>query len=140
MSKRVREVMTPAPLVVMGPDDDLARAGQTMAWTRVRHVPVIEDGALVGILSERDIVHGQPLVGPAATVRAAMRAPVAWIGPDEPIASALSLMVGRKIGCLPVMCEEGLQGILTTTDLLREELNAAFDRERVALADDDRDE
>jgi CBS domain-containing protein len=40
----------------VGPDDDLARAGQTMVWTRVRHVPVLEDGALVGILSERDFI------------------------------------------------------------------------------------
>jgi CBS domain-containing protein len=135
MNKLVREVMTPAPLVVVGPDDDLARAGQTMVWTRVRHVPVLEDGALVGILSERDFIRG--LGADAAgtpTVRTAMRAPVTWIGPDEPITSALSLMVSRKIGCLPVMGADGLVGMLTTTDLLRHQLYTAFEREAASGA------
>ena len=130
MNKLVREVMTPAPLVVVEPDDDLARAGQTMVWTRVRHVPVLEGGALVGILSERDFIRGLG-ADPAGTptVRAAMHAPVTWIGPDEPITSALSLMVSRKIGCLPVMGRDGLVGMLTTTDLLRHQLYTAFEHE-----------
>jgi CBS domain-containing protein len=130
MNTRVRDVMTPVPLVVVGPDDDLARAGQTMTWTRVRHVPVMENGALVGILSERDFIRGLAGqgAGPAPTVRSAMHAPVTWIGPDEPLASALSLMLSRKIGCLPVMSSRGLEGMLTTTDLLRQQLYTAFDR------------
>jgi CBS domain-containing protein len=129
MSMRVRDVMTPMPLVVVGPDDDLLRVGQTMAYTRVRHVPVLENGALVGILSERDFIRGLGGgQGQASTVRSAMHAPVTWIGPDEPIVSALSLMVSRKLGCLPVMSSEGLAGMLTTTDLLRQQLYSAFQR------------
>jgi acetoin utilization protein AcuB len=130
MTVTVKDVMTPAPLVIVGPDDDLERAGQTMAWTRVRHMPVLQDGLLVGILSERDFIRARVFggSGPAATVRSAMRAPVAWIGPDEPITSALSLMVSRNIGCLPVMSSDGIAGMLTTTDLLRHQLYAAFDR------------
>jgi len=134
---QVRDVMTPAPLVVVGPDDDLARAGQTMTFTRVRHVPVLENGALVGILSERDFIRGLAQVRPgepAPTVRGAMHAPVTWIGPDEPIASALALMLSRKIGCLPVMSSAGLEGMLTTTDLLRQQLYAAFERAPAGVA------
>jgi CBS domain-containing protein len=40
----------------------------------------------------------------------------------------LSLMVSRKIGCLPVMSSDGLEGMLTTTDLLRHQLYTAFER------------
>jgi CBS domain-containing protein/uncharacterized OsmC-like protein len=131
MSFRVRDVMTAQPLVIVGPDDDLDLAGQRMAWTRVRHLPVLEDGALVGILSERDYIRGRREAGatpaPALTVRSAMRSPVAWIGPDEPIESALSLMVSHNHGCLPVMGAEGLVGMVTTTDLLRHQLYSAFE-------------
>ena len=129
MSMRVRDVMTPMPLVVVRPDDDLRLAGQTMAFTRVRHMPVLENGALLGILSERDFIRS--LAGPqtpSPTVRSAMHTPVTWIGPDEPLTSALSLMVSRKIGCLPVMSSDGLVGMLTTTDLLRQQLYSAFER------------
>jgi acetoin utilization protein AcuB len=135
MDTLVRDVMTPAPLVVVGPDDDLARAGQTMTWTRVRHVPVMENGALVGILSERDFIRGlsaRQANAPAPTVRSVMHAPVTWIGPDEPITSALALMLSRKIGCLPVMSRRGLAGMLTTTDLLRQQLYHAFDGDRLS--------
>jgi CBS domain-containing protein len=127
MTVTVKDVMTPAPLVIVGPDDDLERAGQTMAWTRVRHMPVLQGGTLVGILSERDFIRARTSGGQATTVRSAMRSPVAWIGPDEPITSALSLMVSRNIGCLPVMSSDGIAGMLTTTDLLRHQLYAAFD-------------
>jgi CBS domain-containing protein len=130
MTATVREVMTPAPLVVAGPDDDLERAGQTMVWTRVRHMPVLQDGVLVGILSECDFIRARDSAGtgPARTVRSAMHSSVTWIGPDEPITSALSLMVSRNIGCLPVMSSGGIEGMLTTTDLLRQQLYTAFER------------
>jgi len=122
--------MSAAPLVTIGPDDDLERAGQTMAWTRIRHLPVVEEGRLVGILSERDFLRArvEHEAGPAAgrAVRSAMRAPVTWIGPDDPIESALALMVSHGFGCLPVVSSQGLVGMLTSTDLLRRQLYGAF--------------
>jgi CBS domain-containing protein len=134
MSLTVKDLMTVSPLVLIGPDDDLERAGNTMAWTRVRHLPVVENGALVGILSERDFIRARVQDGTARTVRAAMRSPVAFVGPDDPIETALAMMVSHNFGCLPVMSSEGIVGMLTTTDLLRHQLYAAFDREARATS------
>ena len=137
MSLKVSELMTAAPLVTVGPDDDLERAGQTMAWTRVRHLPVLEEGRLVGLLSERDFIRAraQPAVpGVARTVRAAMRTPVAWVGPDDAVETALGMMVSHNYGCLPVVSHEALVGMLTTTDLLRHQLYSAFERPPAAAA------
>jgi CBS domain-containing protein/uncharacterized OsmC-like protein len=136
MSLKVSDVMTAQPLVVVGPEEDLERARQTMTWTRVRHIPVLDDGDLVGILSERDLLRAGDArasagEGQARTVRAAMRSPVAWVGPDEPVESALSLMVSHNYGCLPVVGPSGLLGMLTTTDLLRHQLYAAFERSTI---------
>jgi CBS domain-containing protein len=96
MSVRVRDLMSPGPIVVIGPDDDLERAGNVMLWARVR---VVEGAALVGLVSERDLIRARG--DGARLVRAAMRSPVCWIGPDDPIESALAKMVSHNFGCLP---------------------------------------
>ncbi len=123
---KIRELMT-TNVHTIRPDEDLEVARQLMLWCGFRHLPVVDAGRLVGIVSERDILarkaasrealesgHGSH----AQTARDAMRTPVETVGPDDDAYAAASLMSGRRIGCLPVVDATGVVGIVTTTDLL----------------------
>ena len=118
MSLPVRDVMA-TDLVTVRPHETGLRAYRLMRDHRFRHLPVVEDGRLVGILSDRDL---RPvLLSPGlarARVRELMSEDLTIVGPDAPIEEAASLLVVKKIGCLPVVAHGRLVGIVTETDLL----------------------
>ena len=118
MSLAVREVMATHPITVR-PHETARHAYQLMRDNRFRHLPVVEDGRLVGILSDRDL---RPvLLSPGlarARVRELMSEDLTTVGPDASIEEAASLLVVKKIGCLPVVAQGQLVGIVTETDLL----------------------
>lgn len=127
---QVSEWMTPTPVTV-GPSTPVSKAHELMLHRRIRHLPVVEDGRLIGIITDRDVRTAQP--SPATslavreilyllerlTVRALMTRPVITVAPHEPLATAVRLMLENRIGGLPVMTGERLVGILTEVDLLR---------------------
>ena len=127
---RVSEWMTPAPITV-APSAPVPKVGELMLHRRIRHLPVVEGGRLVGIITDRDVRTAQP--SPATglsvqemrylldrlTVRAVMTRPVITVASREPIAEAVRLMLENRIGGLPVMEGERLVGILTAADALR---------------------
>jgi len=127
---QVSEWMTPAPITV-APSAPIPKVQELMVHRRIRHLPVIEDGRLVGIITDRDVRTVQP--SPASsltvremnyllerlTVRAVMSRPVLTVGPHESLAVALRLMLENRIGGLPVVDGERVLGILTAVDLLR---------------------
>lgn len=83
-----------------------------------KHLPVVDDGKLVGIITDRDIkAHSHGLR--ATKVANVMRTQLATLGPDATIEEAARLMLAKKIGCLPVVQDGRLVGILTRTDLLK---------------------
>lgn len=129
---KVRDAIDSQHLVTVKPTETLALAAQLMLWAGIRHLPVVQDDAVVGVLTERDIFRRNGTVGARVAahepVESAMRAPAITIGPDEPLVNAVTLMVSRKIGCLPVVSPRGLIGVLTTTDILRHDLETAIAR------------
>jgi acetoin utilization protein AcuB len=118
MSLPVRDVMA-TDLVTVRPHETARHAYRLMRDRRFRHLPVVENGKLVGILSDRDL---RPvLLSPTlarARVRELMSEDLTTVGPDAPVEEAASLLVVKKIGCLPVVAEGRLIGIVTETDLL----------------------
>ena len=126
----VREIMMGSP-VTLKPEDTLDLANDIISLGRIRHIPVVEDGTLVGLLSERD------LIGAAATeifglkqkrksallktvlIKDVMKKRVISVKPDTPIKDAAHMMADKKIGCVPVIENGALVGLLTTTDILR---------------------
>jgi CBS domain-containing protein len=126
----VREVMMSNP-VTLKPGDTLDLANDIISLGRIRHIPVVEDGQLVGLLSERD------LIGAAATeifglkqkrksallktvlIKDVMKKKVMVTKPDTSIKDAARLMADKRIGCVPVIESGALVGLLTTTDILR---------------------
>ena len=127
---RVRDVMTSGTLATIRPGDDAALATQMMLWTNARHLPVVRDGEVIGVVSERDVLHhrqdGQR-AGASLAIDEIMRSPAVVVDADAPLATAVSLMFTHKLGCLPVVERSALVGMLTTTDLLRHELDSALE-------------
>jgi predicted transcriptional regulator len=127
---KVRDVMTVVGLTVTRPDDDLALAGQMMLWANVRHLPVVRAGVVVGVVSQHDLMRSSAAPGrawPRLTVEEVMSAPPVTIDPDAPVPTAISMMLSRNVGCLPVVAEARLVGIVTTTDLLRHQLDTGIE-------------
>ena len=118
MALTVRDVMV-TDLVTIGPEATARAAWKLMRDGRFRHLPVLKAGRLVGILSDRDL---RPvLLSPSlARVRVAdlMSEEITTVRAGAPVEDAASLLVTKKIGCLPVLDGERLVGIVTETDLL----------------------
>lgn len=111
-------------LFTVSPDDLVDLAACMMDWKHVRHVPVEDDeGRLVGIISHRDLLRlmAQGLACRSArpvAVKEIMKQDPITIRPDTPTVEAIHLMRQHNIGCLPVISEGRLVGILTAYDLL----------------------
>jgi acetoin utilization protein AcuB len=116
---RVQDVMTAEPMVVSS-DTTVGEAYATMKRGGFRHLPVCDDGKVVGVISTNDI--GRLGVAVAEVrqkpVSAAMARELVTIGPDEPIETAAAKMALHKVNCLPVMVADELVGIVTSYDLL----------------------
>lgn len=126
---KVKDLMRTRNLVSVRPDDELTVAAQIMRWAGVRHLPVLREGEVVGVLTERDLLRrraeSKEDEGGGDLVGEFMTRPPEVIGPDEDVAAACAQMVARKIGCLPVVDGGKLVGILTTTDVVGSQISAA---------------
>ncbi|RMG12903.1 MAG: CBS domain-containing protein [Deltaproteobacteria bacterium] len=112
---KVKDVMKKSPMTI-GPNESLALASQMMAWGGIRHLPVVEDGKLVGILSERDILACEDRKH--AHVSDVMSTPAHTASPDDTLVEAAGRMVAEGISALPIVEKGKLIGIVTSTDVL----------------------
>jgi CBS domain-containing membrane protein len=134
---KVKELMRTRSLLSIRADDDIAMAAQLMRWGRVRHLPVLDKGTVVGVFTERDLLRYRAETGGEGgldPVRRFMSSPAEVVTPDDDVSLALGLMVAGKRGCLPVVDRHRLVGLLTATDLLGRDFakTAAWSRERGA--------
>jgi CBS domain-containing protein len=118
-------------VVAISADDTLRIVGEIMELGHVRHLPVVRGGELVGIVSQRDLLRAslssvmglpseeQSQFLEGVRISEVMSTPPVWVAPETPIQEVAGLMAERKIGCLPVVANGELLGIVTETDVLR---------------------
>ena len=130
----VEELMT-SKVFTVSPHDMIDRVFFLIHYEKVRHLPVVEKGKVVGIVSDRDMYKA---LGPKSNSSAIeggnqnnelhvipkkvmniMRRGIFTVGPDTLASEAAGIMAEHKIGALPVVKNDKLVGILSATDILR---------------------
>jgi len=133
----IREYMTPAPHTI-GADQTLTVASEVMQKYKIRHLPVLRGGHVVGIVSERDIalVSGLPSVDPAqVTVEDAMSEQVYSVGAGTPLDEVAATMAAHRYGAALIVGErEQVIGVFTTVDALHALADGAPTKARRAAA------
>src|SRR5918997_3930775 len=123
---RVRDSMT-REVVTLGPEASAAEAGRLCQELGVRHLPIVEGGRLVGLVSDRDLRDVSPPRGSGGErdtlgwvrLRDIMSTDLVTIAPLDTIEHAAREIYDRKIGCLPVVADGELVGIITSADMMR---------------------
>ncbi|HKU92760.1 MAG TPA: CBS domain-containing protein [Sphingomicrobium sp.] len=106
----------------IGADDRLSDAVRKLGEKRIGALPVIEDGRIAGIMSERDVIyclrdHGPDVLDwPVARV---MSSPAITADPTTDVLAALAVMTQRRIRHLPVVEDGELKGIVSIGDLVK---------------------
>ncbi len=129
--KLVGDVMT-RKVVTVGQNDKLLAADGTMRLARIRHLPVVDDdGALSGILTQRDLFqsgllralgygsHARDQALGSLSVKEAMHNDVITTTPDTRLRDAARVMLEKQIGCLVVLDGKAICGILTEGDFVK---------------------
>lgn len=127
---KVRDIMM-RDVATLDLNDELSLADDIMKLGRIRHLPVVDGGRLVGIISQRDLFkaslasamgYGEKAKRDfmkTVAVKEVMVDEVITISPETEIEEAGRVMLERKIGCLPVIEGDNLIGLITETDILR---------------------
>jgi CBS domain-containing protein len=129
--RTVQDVMR-REFVSLNATDRLDLADDIMTLGRIRHMPVLEDGRLVGIVSQRDLLahslakaldfepHDRRAFLKSVDISEAMTRDVLTVEAATSLEEAARLLIRQRIGCLPVVDRAGAPiGIVTKTDLLR---------------------
>ena len=127
---QVREIMA-TDIEVVDRNDNLRTVEERMATKQLRHLPVLEQGEIVGLVTQRDLfkaamssamgygAKAQQAYLQSVRVKEIMVYPVVTVSPDTSVAAATDLIIAKGIGCLPVVDDNRLIGMVTKTDLLR---------------------
>lgn len=114
-------------VLTLGPEASAFDALRLTRDRRIRHIPVVEDDRMVGIVSDRDLRNASPPLGDPERVSTmkeirledVMARKVITVRPEDTIVHAAQEMYERKIESLPVVAEEKLLGIVTSSDVMR---------------------
>lgn len=127
----VRDIMT-REVVTLYEEDNLLGVEEGMRHFRFRHLPVVDDGKLVGLITQRDLLRvAASITEPGGEVKShnikerlfardVMARDLVSVREDTPLSDAGLLMWNNKLGCLPVVDDAGvLQGIITEADFVK---------------------
>ena len=127
----VKSEMTEYPLTIV-PEESISNAHSFMSQHKIRHLPVVTSKAkMVGLITEDDLLKAEPSGATTLSVweihyllmkvkvEAVMVKDVITTTENTPIEEAAHLMLDNKIGCLPVISDDSLVGIITESDIFR---------------------
>jgi CBS domain-containing protein len=147
----VAEIMTREPYT-LDPDDSLASARQMMAEHHIRHIPVLSsDGSLIGLVSQRDVLAAEDSTvlneegGPGSrdqyvAISSIMTTPVQTVEEHAGLRGTAMHIQQNKLGCLPVLNEGQLVGIITDSDFVAIAINLMEQLESTEPEEDEFDD
>jgi acetoin utilization protein AcuB len=120
-----------SPVITIRPDMSVIDALNLMRQEHIRRTPVVKNGKLVGIVSEKDLLNASP--SPATSlniyemnyllsklqIKDVMKTKVLTVAEDTPIEEAARIMADNKIGSMPVLQDGRIVGMITETDLFK---------------------
>jgi CBS domain-containing protein len=122
-------------LVTVKEGDDLALATSILRLGGIRHLPVVRDGLLAGLVTQRDLLRSASRGQDGARAGDIMVREVVTVRPGTSLVQAARIMLANKFGCLPVTEEGGrLVGIITESDFVRFAADMVQDLDLVAEA------
>jgi acetoin utilization protein AcuB len=126
----VKHCMTENP-VTFSPGEDVRFAFNTLTENNIRQAPVLENGKLAGIITDRDLRLAlmQTLTEPGLTVGSVMTRNPVTVNENTLLKDAARIIGKNKFNALPVLSDSGeLVGVLSTTDILNGLINALDDQ------------
>ena len=116
----VSRYMTREPYSI-GPTASLARAKDMMTRHDIRHLPVVEDGKLLGVIGSGDVrvVEAVPGISLDHVELAQVMSPARYVWGETPLDEVATVMSDNKAECVVVMGGQGVQGIFTAVDAMR---------------------
>ncbi|WP_461209362.1 CBS domain-containing protein [Desulfocurvus sp. DL9XJH121] len=128
---KVTDLMT-QEVFTLRTSDTLKTARSMMSLARIRHIPIVgENMEFKGLVTHRDILNAtlsqfaevdrstRDEIESGIPIAEIMRTDVKTVAPDSDLRSAAELLLNHKYGCLPVVGDEGLMGIITEADFLK---------------------
>jgi acetoin utilization protein AcuB len=114
----IQKYMTTTPHTI-GSDQTIAKAASIMSEHRIRHLPVLRGGQLLGVLSDRDVklIEGfRDVDATKTTVEEAMTDQPYTVSPETPLDEVVGTMAEKKYGSAVVVQNHKVVGIFTTVD------------------------
>ncbi len=131
---RVRHIMT-SPVVTISSETPVLEAAKLMKERKIERLPVVDDGKLVGIVTKDRVLRSSPSMATSLslheihylfaklTVKEIMQRDATTVTPDTTVENAVRLAQEKRVGCLPVVEDGQVVGILTTNDFFYLVLN-----------------
>ena len=129
-TKKVRDIMI-LKVRTLRRSDSLQLASDLMTQGHIRHFPVMDGGKVVGVVSERDLFRAslsslvkygekeEKAFRDTVSIKGVVNEPAITVSPDASIQEAARMLLEHRIGCLPVVEGDKLQGLVTGRDILR---------------------
>ena len=128
---KVKDLMS-SPVFSLKENDSLYHARELMNLQRIRHIPMVTvDNVFSGLVTHRDILSAtisklagldpetQREIDAGIPIHEIMRTDITSVSPETPLKEAAQILLNHKYGCLPVVSEGALAGIITEADFLR---------------------
>ena len=127
MNEPVSTIMS-TDLVTLGPNDTLEKVRQLFSEKRIHHLPVVEDGNLVGLVTTYDLFKMGKSANEYADIKVSeiMTKKLARLEPSSKVGTAAEIFLENLFHALPIVDGDKLVGIVTTFDILRYEFRKEY--------------
>ena len=136
MNEKVETIMI-KNLITLGPESTVAHAVEIFKSKRIHHIPVVDEGRLVGLITTHDLWN--KFVAPDAfgttVIKDIMSKKLVKLEPDDKVGTAAELFLDNRFHALPVVKDDMLVGMVTTFDVLRYEFKREYTSEPILFKD-----